>query len=99
MRGLSKDVYSFKYRNWDNLLRLKDEPIDGLRIYVANSGTAYVTIGDLRFSYHVIPPNVVNVFSAWTENRAQDWHGVRLQRVAPMVLRWGRIQFGLEGFG
>jgi hypothetical protein len=92
-----KEAYSFKQRVGRWIEGLAETPIDGVRLYIETSGTVYVTVGHVQFSFHAIPSSTVLArFIASRENLRQEWTGRRLQAIAPSVLAWGRAVFQSE---
>lgn len=91
-RRLAKNVYTFKKRVWETMLRLKDMQIAGLGMYVSSDGPAYVTVESIQFSFQGVPPALREGFRTWEGNAYQDWSGLRLQPIAPLVLTWARAK-------
>jgi len=88
---LSKDVYSFKSilgRALENAICMN---IPDVAIHVAQDGVVYVRVHGLQFSFHAIPrlPQLEE-FATSEHNRRQEWSGLRLQPIAPLVLEWAR---------
>ena len=94
VKNLSKEVYSFKAKVGHVVEALMVTPIDGVDIYVEEGGPVYVKVGEIQFSFHAIPQTpIVETFARSKRNRKQEWSGVRLQPIAPLVLDWGRAMF------
>jgi hypothetical protein len=95
---LAKEVYSFKAVVVRVLEQLLESPIPGCSLFFGADGITYVDVLGVQFSFHAIPrsPRIAK-FAVSHQNVPQEWSGVRLQPVAPLVLEWGsavaRLQF------
>ncbi len=88
---LSKEVYSFKAilaKRIGDVIRSAQPDV---RVYVEPGGAVYVTVRGVQFSYHAIPrEGDIAEHARSNKNVRQEWSGLRLQPVAPLVLRWAR---------
>lgn len=88
--SLSKGVHSFKARVSHVAESLIQNPIEGIEIYF-DQHLMYVKIDRIQFSFHAIAHSeTIRRFIRSAENKQQDWSGIRLQRISPIVLDWGR---------
>ena len=63
--------------------------MQGVEIYFDHQ-LMYVTIDNIQFSFHAIPrTKKVRRFINSKANQMQNWRGIRLQPISPMVLDWG----------
>ena len=91
--NLEKAVYSFKRRVGKVVESIIDNPIQGVEIYFDHQ-LMYVTIDTIQFSCHAIPrTKKIRGFINSKANERQNWSGIRLQPISPMVLDWGRARF------
>ncbi|OVE78711.1 hypothetical protein BVY01_04615 [bacterium I07] len=90
---LSKEVYSFKSifaRVVDDIILNKPPDV---QLYVQQNGPVYIRVGGLQFSFHGIPrTSTISAFEISDQNIPQTWTGLRLQPVAPLVLKWARVK-------
>jgi hypothetical protein len=88
---LSNEVYSFKQifgRKVEEMMLLQAR---GVSVYLAPDGLTYVSIGGVQFSYRQIPRTAkLKAFASTKMNTLQEWDGIRLQPIAPLVLAWAR---------
>lgn len=97
-QGLPKEAYAFKARLAAVIESAIRRPSDGVDVYLAADGITYVTVSGLQFSFHAIPRNdELGRYASSGKNVPQEWAGLRLQPVAPLVLRWGRARYASEG--
>ena len=90
--SLIKGVHSFKARVSDVAELLILNPIEGVEIYF-DRHLMYVTIDRIQFSFHAIAhSDAIKRFIRSSLNKRQDWSGIRLQLISPMVLDWGRAK-------
>jgi len=94
---LSKAVYSFKVilcRAIEDIIC--NQPSD-VEVYCEPDGLVYISILGLQFSYHAIPRTpIIAAYEKSKKNVPQTWSGLRLQTVAPLVMRWARVLFQEE---
>ena len=79
---------------WSSLSRvekiIKNPPPD-VSIYIEHKGPIYIKVLDLQFSFYSIPrTKEINIYTNSERNIPQGWSGIRLQPVAPLVLRLAR---------
>jgi hypothetical protein len=66
-------------------------PPPDVQVYVERGGLVYVSIRGLQFSFHAIPrTSVISAYECSKQNVPQAWAELRLQPVAPLVLKWAR---------
>ncbi len=88
---LAKEVYSFKAHLGRALDAVVQAQIDGVQVYVAGKGLVYVLIRGIQFSFHSIPESSpLRHYADSSANVTQEWSGVRLQLIAPLVMHWAR---------
>lgn len=95
---LSKSVYSFK----THLSKTFEQIVTGLpdetSVFLAPDGLTLATIRGVQFSFHNVPRTPLLLdYSKSHRNIPQDWRGIRLQPIAPLVLAWGRKLLADEG--
>ncbi len=88
---LAKEVYSFKAifgRAIEDIIR---RPPSDVRAYVERGGPAYLNIRGLQFSFHAIPRTpAISAYESSELNAPQAWSELKLQPLAPLVLKWAR---------
>ena len=88
---LAKEVYSFKAIFGRAIEDIIWRPPPDVRVYVERGGPVYVSIRGLQFSFHAIPrTSVISAYECSKQNAPQAWAELRLQPVAPLVLKWAR---------
>tara|TARA_B100001123_G_scaffold152373_1_gene176211 strand:- start:2113 stop:3330 length:1218 start_codon:yes stop_codon:yes gene_type:complete len=94
VKGLSKEVYSFKTRVGQIIEQLVSGPIEGVEVFADSDGLTYVKVETLQFSFHAIPrTEPILLHMASRANKKQYWEEIRLQPCSPLVLEWGRARF------
>jgi len=88
---LSKEVYSFKAIFGRVIEEIIINSTPEVNLYVEPKGPIYVKVYNLQFSFHALPrTKIVKVYAASKQNILQDWCGIRLQKIAPLVLKLAR---------
>jgi hypothetical protein len=90
-QALLKEVYSFKQRVSRVIEALIEGSISGVEIYIGSDKIVYVCIEGIQFSFHAIhQTDVIKYHVGTSSNVLQEWSGIRLQPIAPLVLEWAR---------
>jgi hypothetical protein len=88
---LAKDVYSFKAifaRAVEDIIWWSPPDV---RVYVEPRGPVYIDVHGLQFSFHAIPrTSAIGAYERSERNILQTWAELRLQPLAPLVLRWAQ---------
>ena len=88
---LAKEVYGFKAIFGRAIEDIIWRPPPDVQVYVERGGLVYVSIRGLQFSFHAISrTSVISAYECSKQNVPQAWAELRLQPVAPLVLKWAR---------
>ena len=88
---LAKEVYSFKAILGRAIEDMVWKLPPSVRIYVEPDGLIYIAVCGLQFSFHAIPrTSGIRSYECSEQNAPQVWTELRLQPVAPLVLKWAR---------
>tara|TARA_Y100000814_G_C12347502_1_gene406036 strand:+ start:729 stop:2108 length:1380 start_codon:yes stop_codon:yes gene_type:complete len=86
---LSKEVYNFKSilcEAIENIIKFKPANVS---IYIEETGLIYINILGVQFSFHNIPITpTLQKYILSKKNQIQEWSGIRLQPISPLVLDW-----------
>jgi len=86
---LTKEVYSFKFvvgRAIEDIITIRPPDVS---VYIEGKGLVYVNVLGIQFSFHALPRTPMLVGYQRSElNKPQEWSGLRLQPIAPLILRW-----------
>jgi hypothetical protein len=94
---LDKDVYAFKAELGASIQQLVRSPLTDVHVYVAPDDLVLVRVHGIQFSFHAVPQT--GYLRSYVKSHAsvpQEWSGIRLQPIAPLVLRWARALLMLE---
>lgn len=95
---LEKEVYSFKAHLARSLEELIRNHPPSTEVYVSPEDLVLIRINGVQLSFHAIPRTpFVREYTSLPENRPQQWSGIRLQPVAPLILDWARTLLREEG--
>jgi hypothetical protein len=88
---LAKEVYSFKAifaRAVEDIIWWSPPDV---RVYVERGGPVYISVRGLQFSFHAIPRTpAIGGYERSEKNIPQAWAELRLQPLAPLVLKWAQ---------
>ena len=94
---LAKEAYSFKAHLGRAVVTVAQANIEGVRLFVAEDGLVYISINGIQFSFHSIPDSpILRRYAESSANVRQEWCGVRLQPIAPLVMSWARALLRAE---
>jgi hypothetical protein len=88
---LAKEVYSFKSIFGRAIEDIIWRSPPDVRVYVERGGLVYISVRGLQFSFHAIPrTSAISAYECSEQNTPQAWAELRLQPVAPLVLKWAK---------
>ncbi len=88
---LAKEVYSFKAIFGRAIEDIIWRSPPDVRVYVERDGLVYIIVRGLQFSFHAIPrTSMISAYECSEQNAPQAWAELRLQPMAPLVLKWAR---------
>ena len=88
---LAKEVYSFKAILGRAIEDIVWKLPPAVRVYVESDDLIYISVRGLQFSFHAIPrTSAIRSYECSEQNVPQAWTELRLQPVAPLVLKWAR---------
>jgi hypothetical protein len=94
---LDKDVYAFKAELGVSIEQLARSPLTNIQFYVAADDLVLVRVRGIQFSFHAVPQTeCLRSYVTSHASAPQEWSGIRLQPIAPLVLRWARALLMLE---
>ena len=89
--NLVKEVYSFKAIFGQMIENIIWHHPNDVRIYVEPRNLVYISVCGLQFSFHSMPRTPeISAYEKSEQNIPQEWSGLKLQPVAPLVLKWAR---------
>lgn len=95
---LEKSVYSFKTHLSTSVEQIIESCPKDTSVYLAPNDLTLITVSEVQFSFHNIPrTSKLRDYAGSQQNAPQEWGGIRLQPIAPLVLAWARKLLAGEG--
>jgi hypothetical protein len=95
---LEKEVYSFKAHLSKSLEELIRNHPDYTELYLSSDDLTLIRINGVQLTFHAIPRTAaLREYEHSPRNSLQEWSGIRLQPLAPLVLSWARALLREEG--